>query len=321
MAQTWLLESVMPGFISDADLDESGTVELNDIVILVEKWLTDDNRDENYYYHYDGLGSVVALSDEAGNTTETYSYDVYGQANNTSSIGNPYLFTGRRFDAETDLYYYRARMYSSATGCFLQTDPVGYADGTHLYRYVRNNPTNFIDPSGMWLGWDDAIFAGVGTVGGLIGQGLGDLISGELSTWESYVGAAAGGAAAGETLLYTGNPWAAGAAGGAVGNLTKQGLENLTGTSSGFDWGDFLFETGSGTLTGGISGNIKIPGINSGRNSYAAITKQIITKLSNGTIKNVSSKTLLKIATVPLVEELFSAERIKDFAKNWWPNK
>jgi len=32
-----------------------------------------------YYYHFDGLGSVVALSDSAGDTVQTYEYSVYGQ--------------------------------------------------------------------------------------------------------------------------------------------------------------------------------------------------------------------------------------------------
>ena len=49
-----------------------------------------------YYYHFDGLGSVVALSDYYGNLVERYSYDVFGEPNRTSSVGNPYLFTGRR---------------------------------------------------------------------------------------------------------------------------------------------------------------------------------------------------------------------------------
>jgi hypothetical protein len=31
-----------------------------------------------YYYHFDGLGSVVALSDVTGDIVERYSYDVFG---------------------------------------------------------------------------------------------------------------------------------------------------------------------------------------------------------------------------------------------------
>ncbi|MCJ7692058.1 MAG: hypothetical protein MUO22_01410, partial [Sedimentisphaerales bacterium] len=71
--------------------------------------------DTVYYYHFDGLGSVVALSNIDGDVVESYSYDVFGQPDNTSDVNNPYMFTGRRYDDETGLYYYRARYYDSYT--------------------------------------------------------------------------------------------------------------------------------------------------------------------------------------------------------------
>jgi type VI secretion system secreted protein VgrG len=149
------------------------------------------------------------------------------------------------------------------------------------------------DPLGLWAGIDDLIFAGGGALVGLAGQGVGDLISGNLSGWEDYAGAAIGGAAGGEALLYTG-PVGAGAVGGAVTNLTKQGLKNLTGKQCGFDGKSFLFDTGIGGATGFIPG-VRVPGITSGRNSYNAIYKQIVTKFENGAISNVSASTASKM--------------------------
>jgi len=58
------------------------------------------------------------------------------------------MFTGRRFDIETGLYYYRARCYNPHIGRFMQTDPVGYSAGINWYTYCGNNPTNFLDPFG-----------------------------------------------------------------------------------------------------------------------------------------------------------------------------
>ena len=102
-----------------------------------------------YYYHFDALGSVVALSDAAGDTVQTYEYSVFGEvAVEDANHPNPYMFAGVRYDIEIGLYYNRARYYNPFTGRFLQTDPVGYAAGMNLYAYCRNNPVGLTDPFG-----------------------------------------------------------------------------------------------------------------------------------------------------------------------------
>lgn len=78
MAAAWLTDDADPGYNADADLNMDGKIDNVDSDILAENWLTGGGRTGHYYYHYDGLGSVTAISDFAGNTVEQYDYDVYG---------------------------------------------------------------------------------------------------------------------------------------------------------------------------------------------------------------------------------------------------
>ncbi len=66
------------------------------------------------YYHQDRRGSVVATSDDNGDVTQTYTYDPYGRPDTYTGVA--IRFTGRWLDAETGLYYYRARYYSADLG-------------------------------------------------------------------------------------------------------------------------------------------------------------------------------------------------------------
>lgn len=110
------------------------------------------------YFHQDKTDSVVAMSNVDGTLAEgPYTYDASGSP--SSAAGVPYKFAGMRYDAETGLYYDRARYYSFGIGRFLQTDPVGYGDDLDWYNYVGNDPANRTDPSGK-CGEDACIVEG-----------------------------------------------------------------------------------------------------------------------------------------------------------------
>lgn len=112
---------------------------------------------EDYFFHADRMGSVMAVTDAAGDVVERYSYDPFGHpaiynamgaVSDRSAIGNSRLFTGREYDGETGLYHYRLRTMNPELGRFHQYDPLYYADCMNLYTYVGNRPTYYIDPTG-----------------------------------------------------------------------------------------------------------------------------------------------------------------------------
>jgi RHS repeat-associated protein len=79
-------------------------------------------------------------------------YDSFGNlVSQTAPAEVPrFAYTGREFDPEIGLFYYRERYYESTLGQFLSEDPLGFAAGdTNLYRYVGASPLNATDPFGQ----------------------------------------------------------------------------------------------------------------------------------------------------------------------------
>jgi RHS repeat-associated protein len=105
------------------------------------------------HYDYSAFGKILAIKDGNGN-----------DVTDAPLIDQSFTYTGREFDKESGLYYYRARFYDPNIGRFLQVDPdAGILSNpiTHInkYIYAGNNPINLIDPSGkdFWGDtWDSA---------------------------------------------------------------------------------------------------------------------------------------------------------------------
>ena len=113
---------------------------------------------DRHYYLCDANYNVTAAITPSAGVAERYSYSPYGKvtirdadfsadADGNSDIGNEYLFTGRRLDAETGFYYFRNRYYSAEMGRFVTVDPIRY-NGSKWNLYGAYFVPGGVDPLG-----------------------------------------------------------------------------------------------------------------------------------------------------------------------------
>jgi len=104
------------------------------------------------YYHYDLIGSTVALTDDSGEVTDRMEYSPYGTVTHrTGTVDTPFLYVGK-YGVQTDangLLYMRARYYSPSLRRFLNSDPIRFGGGYNFFAYVKGNPLSSIDPLGL----------------------------------------------------------------------------------------------------------------------------------------------------------------------------
>jgi RHS repeat-associated protein len=125
------------------------------------------------YYLFDGLGSVVALTNAAGSVTNSYAYDPFGVTTETkvllTNVFNPWRYTGQYQDTTTGLYKIGARYYQPELGRWTQLDPSGLEGNAYLY--AGGNPANFTDPSGLFS-FGDVAHGALGIVTGVVTAGV-----------------------------------------------------------------------------------------------------------------------------------------------------
>lgn len=203
-----------------------------------------------HYYLLDGQGSVVGLTNNAGNLAATYEYDPYGRltamtSSGNAGVNNPWRYTSAYQDG-SGLYKMGERYYDPALGRFTQQDPVFEPldpKQSNRYAYVGGDPINFSDPSG--LSWRR--FACGALIGASLGLGLTALLAtGGTATFLLTAGSIAAAigaplivgntngaiAAATESAFFLGVGWLVGGAFSAakeVGDLLTKGAGLLTG--------------------------------------------------------------------------------------------
>lgn len=143
------------------ELSDNVAVEYDDGVLsavythepgLYGNLLSQNRNGVTSYYHYDGLGNTVALTDDSGNVTDTKEYDAWGNIIvSTGSTVVPYQFGGRqgyRSDAITSGYFARTRQYWPQTSRWLSRDSLWPIDHVNPYVYCQLIPLTLSDPSG-----------------------------------------------------------------------------------------------------------------------------------------------------------------------------
>jgi RHS repeat-associated protein len=226
--------------------------------------LADENllEDDVFWALSDHLGTVRRLVDNAGNAIRDRVFSAWGQVveDTNPTFAYPFAFTGREYDRETGLYYYRARYYDPHTGRFLSEDPLSFAAGdTNLSRYVFNSPPNYTDPTGEFI----QVLVGAG-IGAVVGGVVGGLTGADGWDWDRFWAGAASGAliGSGVGVFFVGlgaTGLAATALSAVGGGLLGAGSFGAFGGAMrwgqrGVDWTLWLQHTYWGAVLGAVAG-------------------------------------------------------------------
>lgn len=119
------IESITTGYVHAGDMEIAEVDVYGVILMRYVPGLGVDQRvamvsptGQVFYFHSDRLGNVIAMASKEGAVSDQYVYTPFGILDPLATSGNPFRYTGRRFDAETGLYYYRARYYNPKIGRF-----------------------------------------------------------------------------------------------------------------------------------------------------------------------------------------------------------
>lgn len=104
------------------------------------------------YLHTDATGSVISATDSAQAVSGSWAYSAFGQSiESTGSHAGDVGFIGAHGYqvAHTDTFYVRHRTYESQRIRWLSIDLLGQNRYFAPYIYASNDPTQFVDPTGL----------------------------------------------------------------------------------------------------------------------------------------------------------------------------
>ena len=115
--------------------------------------VVNDTASVIHFAAYDGNGNVVALvKGTDGTVSAIYDYGPFGEAIRASGVLaklNPFRFSTKYQDDESEYLYYGYRSYNPSSGRWLSRDPIAEQGGKNLYNFVYNNPLNYFDFLGL----------------------------------------------------------------------------------------------------------------------------------------------------------------------------
>ena len=108
-----------------------------------------------WYYDFDAVGSTAGVTAAGSTYADRYAYDPFGtvlQSSVTASQLHTFQAKTGTLASADGLYVMAARFYSPVAGRFTTTDPLKIAGGdANLYRFAKNAPSNFVDPTGEFI--------------------------------------------------------------------------------------------------------------------------------------------------------------------------
>jgi RHS repeat-associated protein len=130
----------------------------------IDQVLAEEISGQTYWTLSDHQGTIRDWLTSAGVVQKHIRYHSFGRTTQqTGTLSNRFWYTGREWDGEIGLYFYRARYYDPLVGRFVGEDPIGFeARDANLYRYVLNSSPNATDPMGLFVPPPAPVLPGIG---------------------------------------------------------------------------------------------------------------------------------------------------------------